>query len=81
MPVIGFKMGEYEPLLRDSKKIDLVCHLEENEWNGLKKIQLRAVDFKVVDQYLAFVILDFLGLSFVFFYGADSVTPNFAFAC
>ena len=49
MPVIGFKMGEYEPLLRDSKKIDLVCHLEENEWNGLKKLQLRAVDFKVVE--------------------------------
>ena len=45
-PVIGFKFGEFEPILRQNNKIDLVCHVEENAWNGMKKLQLRAVDFK-----------------------------------
>jgi len=44
-PVIGFKFGEFEHILRENNKIDLVCHVEENEWNGMKKVQLRAVDF------------------------------------
>ena len=43
-PVIGFKMGESEDYLRDNNKIDLVCHVENNEWKGTTKIQLRAVD-------------------------------------
>lgn len=45
-PVIGFKFGEFESYLNENPKIDLVCHLEENEWNGMKKMQLRAVDFR-----------------------------------
>lgn len=45
-PVIGFKMGQFENVLTENNKIDLVCHLEENEWNGIKKMQLRAVDFR-----------------------------------
>jgi len=48
-PVIGFKLGEFEPYLQENPKIDLICHLEENEWNGTKKIQLRAIDFKAAE--------------------------------
>lgn len=45
-PVIAFKMGEHEDFLRQQKRIDLVCHLEENEWKGNSQIQLRCIDFR-----------------------------------
>lgn len=43
-PVIGFRMGEFCNYLRDHNRIDLVCHLEKNEWKGTTKIQFRALD-------------------------------------
>lgn len=44
--VIGFKLGEFEPYIREHKYIDLVCYLEKNEWKGVSKMQFRAIDFK-----------------------------------
>ncbi|HLG25828.1 MAG TPA: single-stranded-DNA-specific exonuclease RecJ [Candidatus Gracilibacteria bacterium] len=43
-PVIAFKLGEHEEALRSHQKIDLVCYLERNEWKGMTKTQLRAID-------------------------------------
>ncbi len=51
LSVIGFKLGEHEPYLRDHRTIDLVCYLERNEWKGISKLQLRAVDLKGIDPY------------------------------
>lgn len=45
-PVIGFKLGMFEPYLLKHQKIDLVCYLEENRWKGEKYLQLRAVDLR-----------------------------------
>jgi single-stranded-DNA-specific exonuclease len=45
-PVIAFKLGEHEELLRDGRPIDLACYLTKNEWKGNTQIQLRAIDFK-----------------------------------
>lgn len=45
IPVIAFKMGEFEDLLKESK-IDLVCYLGKNEWKGNTQVQLRAIDFR-----------------------------------
>lgn len=45
MSVIGFKLGQFEPFLREHQKVDLLCHLERNVWKGITKLQLRAVDF------------------------------------
>jgi len=46
LPVIGFKMGDHEQYLHENTNIDLVCHLERNEWKGNTKLQLRAIDIK-----------------------------------
>jgi single-stranded-DNA-specific exonuclease len=44
---IGFGMGEKFPDLGRGGKIDIVCNLQEDEWNGNKKIQLRLIDLKI----------------------------------
>lgn len=44
---IGFKLGEFEPLLRNARKIDIVGELDENIWNGTRKIQLKIKDARV----------------------------------
>lgn len=49
LSVIAFKLGKYEPYLRDHRAIDLVCYLERNEWKGMSKLQLRAIDMKGVE--------------------------------
>ena len=43
---IGFSMGDNFPNLAKNDKLDIVFNLEEDEWNGNKKIQLRIIDFK-----------------------------------
>lgn len=50
LSVIGFRLGEHEPYLRDNRRIDLVCYLERNEWKGMSKLQLRALDMKRAEQ-------------------------------
>jgi single-stranded-DNA-specific exonuclease len=44
--VIGFKLGEFEPFLREHQKIDLVCYLGKNTFRGNTQLQFRCVDFK-----------------------------------
>jgi single-stranded-DNA-specific exonuclease len=41
---IAFGMGEFEPLLED--RMDIVYHLEENEWNGRVNLQLNIQDMR-----------------------------------
>lgn len=43
-PVIAFKLGEHEQFLRNHQKINLVCHIQKNEWQGNVQTQLRCVD-------------------------------------
>jgi single-stranded-DNA-specific exonuclease len=45
---IGFGMGEKFPNLKIGDKIETVCNLQEDEWNGNKKIQLRLIDLKKI---------------------------------
>lgn len=45
---IGFKLGEFEPHLRGARKVDVVGELDENIWNGSRKIQLKIKDVRVV---------------------------------
>lgn len=45
-PVIGFKLGHLETFLQQQGEIDLACYLERNEWKGVTKLQLRAVDMR-----------------------------------
>lgn len=44
---IGFSLAEKFPELKKDDKIDIVYNLEEDEWNGNKKIQLKLVDLKM----------------------------------
>lgn len=43
---IGFGMAEKFPLLQPNQPIDVVFTLDENEWQGNKRIQLRVLDLK-----------------------------------
>jgi len=43
---IGFSMGEKFPDLASGDIIDIVFNLQEDEWNGNKKIQLKLIDMK-----------------------------------
>jgi single-stranded-DNA-specific exonuclease len=43
---IGFRLGEHAQTLRQQAATDLICHIDLNEWNGNKKLQLELVDFK-----------------------------------
>jgi single-stranded-DNA-specific exonuclease len=44
---IGFQMAEKMPLLESGKPVDVVCKIEENEWNGEKNLQLKVLDFRI----------------------------------
>jgi single-stranded-DNA-specific exonuclease len=44
---IGFKMADKFHLLQMNKPLDVVFKIDENEWNGTKSLQLRAIDFRV----------------------------------
>jgi single-stranded-DNA-specific exonuclease len=47
---IGFGMAHLYPLLENSKPVDLVVTIDENEWNGEKNLQLRLIDIRPVEQ-------------------------------
>jgi len=47
--VICFGFGEAAAVLNPEDKIDIVCEVGVNEWNGNKEIQLSLVDFKHVN--------------------------------
>jgi single-stranded-DNA-specific exonuclease len=41
---IGFGMAGKFALLQDKKPVDIVCKIDENQWNGEKSLQLRVID-------------------------------------
>jgi single-stranded-DNA-specific exonuclease len=43
---IGFGMASSFPLLQMKKPIDIVFKIDENEWNGEKRLQLRMIDVR-----------------------------------
>ena len=45
---IGFGMGEMSQKIRIGDRIDLIYQIEQNEWNGNSKLQLKIKDFKAV---------------------------------
>jgi single-stranded-DNA-specific exonuclease len=47
LEAIGFSLASKFPKLKKSDKIDIVFNLQENEWNGQKKIQLNIIDIKL----------------------------------
>ncbi|MFA6974054.1 MAG: single-stranded-DNA-specific exonuclease RecJ [Parcubacteria group bacterium] len=46
---IGFSFGDKFPELKKGDKIEIVFNLQEDEWNGNKKIQIRLIDLKIVN--------------------------------
>jgi len=44
---IGFQMAEKFALLSNKHPIDLVFTLDENEWNGVKNLQLKVIDVRL----------------------------------
>ncbi len=46
---IGFSLAEKFPNLKKDDKIDIAFNLEEDEWNGNKKIQMKIIDLKIVE--------------------------------
>ncbi len=49
---IGFNMAEKFSLIESRKPLDVVFTVEENDWNGQKSLQLKVIDFKVVESDL-----------------------------
>ena len=47
---IGFGLGEkFSQMIKIGDKVDLVANLQEDEWNGNRKIQLQIIDLKKVE--------------------------------
>lgn len=44
--VIGFDFGEYINKLNENQKIDLVFSIDEDNWDGTRKLQLKLIDIK-----------------------------------
>lgn len=43
---IAFRFGKHIDKIDPAKLHDVVCNMEINEWNGMKKLQLRVIDLK-----------------------------------
>jgi single-stranded-DNA-specific exonuclease len=44
---IGFGMADKHKLLAQKKPVDILCKIDENEWQGNKSLQLRIVDLRL----------------------------------
>lgn len=44
---IGFGLGDKFPNLKNGDSLDIVFNLQEDEWNGNKKIQLKLIDLRI----------------------------------
>jgi single-stranded-DNA-specific exonuclease len=52
MEGIGFGLAEKFELLKPNQPLDVVLTLDENEWNGVKKLQLKVIDLRLSDEYM-----------------------------
>lgn len=52
LDMIAFQSADWEEVLSSSPKIDVVGYLNINEWNGNKKVQLTASDYKTQDSVI-----------------------------
>ena len=52
MDGIGFGLAEKYDLLKPNQPLDVAFTIDENEWNGVKKLQLRVLDIRHSDEYL-----------------------------
>ena len=43
---IGFNMAAKFPLLQTQEPLDIIFTIDENEWNGVKSLQLKMIDLK-----------------------------------
>ena len=48
---IGFNMAEKFSIIESGNLIDIVFTIEENEWNGVKSLQLKVCDFRLSDDH------------------------------
>lgn len=46
---IGFNMAEKFSVIENGNPIDVVFTIDENEWNGIKSLQLKVCDFRLSD--------------------------------
>lgn len=46
---IGFNMAEKYKILETKKPVDVVYTIDENEWNGIKSLQLKVIDIRLSD--------------------------------
>ena len=46
---IGFFMGERQKEIKIGETVDVVFRFLEDEWNGVKRLSLKKVDFKKVN--------------------------------
>lgn len=51
MDAIAFGMGEYFDRIRNQELFHICFHIEMNEWNGNKKLQLNIKDIKMTDSH------------------------------
>lgn len=47
MSGIGFNMAQHFGMLQSGKPVDIVFTIDENEWNGEKRLQLKVIDFRL----------------------------------
>jgi len=47
---IGFGLGEKLDLLQNRQKVDILCNIDENEWNGQKSLQFILKDIKTSEE-------------------------------
>ncbi|SFB89156.1 single-stranded-DNA-specific exonuclease [Alkalibacterium subtropicum] len=55
LDMIAFNRAQWSDILKSSPEIDIIGYLSINEWNGFRKVQLQALDYKsreplVIDQ-------------------------------
>lgn len=48
--VIGFSLGEKAVKIRAGSELDIVFSIQEDSWNGNKKMQLNLVDFRIISE-------------------------------
>ena len=46
---IAFNLGNMQKMLQIGKKIDIICSMENNIWNGTENVQLNIRDIKLIN--------------------------------